>query len=415
LLFVAAATLLASGCGGSHAKSPARAAPLSKPQAAVSKGLAVGVTESNPAFFWSRKAMPDDGAFGPWRDRLAALHPALVRVSVDWATVQPDPSKPPDWGLPNDGCDRGQPPCRPYDGIRELLAAIRSAQQAQGGYQIAVVIYGVPDWAAAPAQGCERPHIASRARPISDRGVQGYEDLVRSLLKLAAQEHVELHWWSPWDEPNGSFFISPQRARCSLSSPPVSADVYATLARAMKDALNGAPGHPQLVLGEFAGFPGGGRMYATQVDEFLRALPSDVICSADVWAQHAYAVPGSSRPGPVSALEQDLAAYPCARGKPIWVTETGAGGTHAGDNRSDQPAALRRDCRALADTLTAFERDPRIAAAVQYTFRDDPAFPVGLVDPGLTHTWPVYDLWRAWGDDRGPDAPPPPLPPTCRQ
>jgi hypothetical protein len=408
---------LVSGCGGSPKHgSRASSAPLSKPQAALSKGLAVGITEANPAFFWSREAMPDDGAFGPWRDRLAALHPALVRVSVDWSALQPDPSKPPDWGLRNDGCDRGMPPCRPYAGIRELLQAVRSAQQAQGGYQLAVVIYGVPDWAAAPAHGCERANIAPRSRPISDRGLKGYEDLVRSLLRLAAQEHVQLHWWSPWDEPNGAFFISPQRARCALSSPPVSALVYARLVRAMKDALKGAPGDPQLVLGEFAGFPGGGRTYASQVDEFLRALPEDVICDAGVWAQHAYAVPGRSpsEPGPVSALEQDLSAYPCAKDARIWVTETGAGGTHAGQNRSERPASLRRDCRALNDTLTAFKQDPRIAAAVQYTFRDDPTFPVGLVDPGLTRTWPVYDLWRAWADGRAPDAPPPSLPQSCR-
>lgn len=346
---------------------------------------------------------------------MAALHPALVRVSVDWAQIQPAAGSPPDWSLHSDGCDRGAPPCRPYAGIRELLQAIRSAQQAQGGYQVAVVVYGVPAWAAVPAHGCERANIASRSRPISAAGLRGYEALVRSLLALAAREQVEIHWWSPWDEPNGSFFISPQRERCSRSSAPLSPAVYARLVRAMKDALKGAPGGPQLVLGEFAGFPGGGRPYATQVDEFLRALPQDVICDAGVWAQHAYAVPGqpSSQPGPVSALERDLSAHPCARDRPVWVTETGAGGTHAGQNRSQRPADLGRDCRALAATLAAFARDPRIAAAVQYTFRDDPTFPVGLVDAGLTRTWPVYDLWRAWGDGRAPGAPAPPLPASC--
>lgn len=409
--------LLVAGCGGSSKpSSPARGAPLSKPRAALSKGLAVGITEANPAFFWSTQAKPDVGAFGPWRDRLAELHPALVRVSVDWSQIQPSASQPPDWSLHSDGCDRGQPPCRPYAGIRELLQAVRSAQQAEGGYQIAVVIYGVPAWAAAPAHGCERANIAQRSRPISAAGLKGYEALIRSLLKLAAQEQVELHWWSPWDEPNGSFFISPQRETCSRSAPPVSPAVYAKLVRAAKDALKGAPGDPQLVLGEFAGFPGPGRTYATQIGEFVRALPRDVVCDAGVWAQHAYAVPGqpSSQPGPVTALEQALSSAPCSKDVPVWVTETGAGGTHAGQNRSERPADLRRDCRALDDTLTAFKRDPRIAAAVQYTFRDDPTFPVGLVDAGLTRTWPVYDLWRAWGDGRGPDAPAPPLPQSCR-
>ena len=43
-------------------------------------------------------------------------------------------------------------------------------------------------------------------------------------------------------------------------------------------------------------------------------------------------------------------------------------------------------------------------AAFQYTFRDDPAFPVGLADVGLTRTWPTYDEWLAWGGDRTPGA-----------
>jgi hypothetical protein len=30
----------------------------------------------------------------------------------------------------------------------------------------------------------------------------------------------------------------------------------------------------------------------------------------------------------------------------------------------------------------------------QYEFRDAPDFPVGLADPGLTRTYPVYDVYR---------------------
>ena len=36
-----------------------------------------------------------------------------------------------------------------------------------------------------------------------------------SLYDLAVSEGVNIRWWSPWNEPNGPFFISPQRSRCS--------------------------------------------------------------------------------------------------------------------------------------------------------------------------------------------------------
>ena len=60
---------------------------------------------------------------------------------------------------------RGLPPCRPYNGIRDTLRAIRSQQQAGNGFATMVVIYGVPDWAAAPAHGCERDGITRALAP----------------------------------------------------------------------------------------------------------------------------------------------------------------------------------------------------------------------------------------------------------
>jgi hypothetical protein len=54
-----------------------------------------------------------------------------------------------------------------------------------------------------------------------------------------------------------------------------------------------------------------------------------------------------------------------------------------------------------------------VEAAFQYTFRDDPAFPVGLADARLTRTWPTYDEWLAWGGDRPPGGPAPDLPAAC--
>jgi hypothetical protein len=105
---------------------------------------------------------------------------------------------------------------------------------------------------------------------------------------------------------------------------------------------------------------------------------------------------------------------PCARDKPIWVTETGVGGPHVGDERSPKEESIRADCQALNVALRRWDKDPRVDAAIQYTFRDDPVFPVGLVDAELTKEWPAYQLFKAWGGTRDPDAPPPPLPNACR-
>ena len=74
---------------------------------------------------------------------------------------------------------------------------------------------------------------------------------------------------------------------------------------------------------------------------------------------------------------------------------------------------MRADCRALHAAFRRWRADPRVDAAFQYTFRDDPVFPVGLADAALGRAWPTYDLWRAWGGERGPDGPAPALPAGC--
>ena len=38
----------------------------------------------------------------------------------------------------------------------------------------------------------------------------------------------------------------------------------------------------------------------------------------------------------------------------------------------------------------------RVAAVFQYSFREDPAYPVGLLDPALSKSYSTYRLWAAW-------------------
>jgi hypothetical protein len=413
-----AAAVALGACGGNDHKAsststttsteppPAKPAPA---DIAPGGGLAIGMTEINPDLFWHGK---DVGAFTPWRDRFEALKPPLYRLAVDWASLQPQADGPIDWTKPSDGCMRAIPPCRPYNGIRDTLRAIRSQQQAGNGFATMVVVYGVPDWAAVAAHGCERPGIAARSRPINAQGLEGYKRLVASLQDLARREGVDINWWSPWNEPNGPFFISPQREQCKGSSKSLAPAVYAKLAGAMRGQLK--PGQ-QLVVGELAGLKNA-RKYGTSISEFFDGLPDDVVCNAGVFAQHQYSKRGSAAndPGAVGELEKVLDRRPCTRGKPIWVTESGVGGPHVGDQRSPSDESIRADCQALNVSLRRWNDDPRVDAVFQYTFRDDPVFPVGLADAKLTKAWPAYDLFKAWGGRRRPDDPAPALPRACR-
>jgi hypothetical protein len=413
---VLAAAVALGACGGNDHKTSTTGTseqsppPAKQPPAEIAPGggLAVGMTEINPDLFWHGK---DVGAFGPWRDRLEAINPPLYRLAVDWASLQPKPDGPIDWTRHSDGCMRGLQPCRPYDGIRDTLRAIRSQQQAGNGFATMVVIYGVPEWAAVPPSGCERDDITARSRPINAQGLEAYKRLVRSLQDLAKQEGVAIRWWSPWNEPNGPFFISPQRAECKGSSPSLAPAVYAKLARALQSQLQ--PGQ-EMVVGELAGLTNA-RKFGTSISEFFAGLPDDVVCKAGVFAQHAYSKRGDKAddPGAVGALEDVLDKRPCSRDKPIWVTESGVGGPHVGDERSPKDESIRADCQALNVALRRWDKDPRVRAVFQYTFRDDPIFPVGLADAKLTKAWPAYELFKAWGGDRRPDDPPPALPEAC--
>jgi len=150
----------------------------------------------------------------------------------------------------------------------------------------------------------------------------------------------------------------------------------------------------------------------TSISQFVAALPADVLCLADAWSIHAYASRGGFAPAadPVGVLESALAARGgCAREAPIWITEAGAGAPHPGEPRPAGAADEAAGCLALAGQLLRWHGDPRVGAVFQYTFRDDPAFPVGLIDARLSRPYRAYGLWLAWARALAAgDAPPAP-------
>lgn len=345
--------------------------------------LAIGVNESNPHLM---APGPQPAEFAPWRDRLLALQPRFARILVDWARVQPSPETPPDWSQPADGCLRGLPPCAAFSGIADQLRAAKAA-----GAQPVVFILSTPEWAAVPASGCEGD-AGARARMTAD--LAAYRTLVRSLLQLGQREDIALPWWSPWNEPNHPTFFGPQRETCDARAPLRSADRYAELFDAMKAELDAFGGEQRMLVGETAGFYEA-KPRAASAAEFAAALPAEVVCAADVWAQHAYvkvddelaadATGGPGAPEMLADIRAALEAKGCAGGPPpIWITETGA-----------NPETGAVGCEQLAEALVRWSEDPHVTAAFQYTFREDTEFRSGLADERLTELRPAYAAWRA--------------------
>ena len=118
-------------------------------------GLAIGVTEFNANLV----ASPADRSLpAPWagvRDALGAIRPDYFRLVIDWASLQPTADAPANFSAPHAGCMRATGPCLGWAGVHDQLRALASRQR-EGGWQALVVVTSTPDWAAAPAGGCER-------------------------------------------------------------------------------------------------------------------------------------------------------------------------------------------------------------------------------------------------------------------
>jgi hypothetical protein len=330
-----------------------------------------------------------------WRDSVKKMRPTYYRLVVDWPSVQQG------FAQPQGGCMRDIPPCAGYAGLQDQLAAVAAAQKEAGEnrWQVMVVIAGTPDALAAPGGGCERANVQRRSRPPTPEGLAAYGDLIQRVQEAADAAGAKLRYWSPWNEPNHPFFISPQRASCKASAKSRAVKPYTDLARAMKERLREGQ---QLVLGETAGLLQKKSGY-TRVQEFIRELPRDVVCSARVYGQHGYV----GGPDPVDETDRALARHDCPQKHEIWMTETGVGAPRRGEQRKASMSALRKACRNMRKRLLQWYEDPRVTAAFQYTLREDDRFPTGLVTVDLAASYPALDEWNAWSGDRKPSEAPP--------
>jgi hypothetical protein len=420
LLAAIAAGVLATapalgGCGGGGGASRHRTSHRAPPSPAIAAplpGPALGLTEDNANLLWSPdvNAPPAAGPFLAARRQLSALRPRYIRLLVNWAVLQPGPRQRAALEAPVDGCARGEGPCGAYAGIAEQLAAVASAQRRARAArepepQVVLDILGVPGWAAAAPHGCEAPGAGAFARPLRAQALASYGALIADLLALARRQGTQIAWWSPWNEPNDPRFLTPQRAACSSDGAPLATAVYSELARAMNAQLS-RDGAGRMLLGELGGYLSGSP-HRLSVVQFVQALPADVLCMSDTWAIHSYATwgPKRSEGDAVTALEAALLARGgCAGAARIWVTEAGAGAPRPGRARLGGATEEREGCRALAGQLRRLISDPQVDAIFQYTFRDDPAYPVGLTAAGLGGLHRTYSLWHALGTEGGPAA-----------
>jgi hypothetical protein len=374
-----------------RARTPPREPrPAPAPAPPTGEGLAVGLTEQNPHLMWAPGERGTGAAPEPFARRAAelrALRPRYFRLIVDWSALQADPAAPADLARPETGCLRERGPCAGYDGLLERLRAL-AARQRDGGWETLVVPTWTPPWAAAAARGCERRDVDPRARPPRADQLGAYRALIRAILAAARRTGARLTYWSPWNEPNHPGFISPQRRRCADRAPTLAPRAYAAIAQAMRRELDAAPGDQRLVLGELAGLVTAKRTH-TPVDEFIAALPRELVCSADLWSTHGYA----GGEDPVDAVDGALRRHGCPM--TLWITETGIPGTRRGA------------CETLHERLERWHADDRVGVALNYTFRTDDRFPTGMVSTDLADDLPTLAVWRAWSARRPADPPPP--------
>lgn len=411
-----------AGCGGSTARDavtpppdpipaltpagPNRPLPAPTDTAALEipqPGLALGITEPNPALVWSEQARPDVPApFADWRTRLGRTRPAVYRLMVSWRTLEPRRGAL-ELAAPQTGCLRDRQPCAGWAGVREQLAALASRQET-GGWEAMIVISDTPDWAAVPRSACEPEDGEPRSRAPTDAALPAYRALIRALAAEADRQGAHVRYWSAWNEPNHPYFLASQHVPCDESASTASVDDYARLVRALDAELAQLPGRER-VLGELAGLLET-RPHTTSVGRFIRALPRELVCDARVWSQHDYRGGRAT----VDAAWAALASHDCSRRHRVWITETGAGSPSVSLSAGAARAAGRPTCRQLDRMLSGWWRDERVDVAIQYTLREDDLFRVGLVSTDLARALPTWTAWTTWSERADATDPPPTAP-----
>ena len=123
--------------------------------------------------------------------------------------------------------------------------------------------------------------------------------------------------------------------------------------RNLKRALEDAPGDQEYVLGELAGLDES-KTKSTSIREFLRGLPKSLVCGSTILSQHGY-ITGIN---PVDDAAKGAATHKCQKKHVVWMTETGVGAPHAGEDKRDDRAGRAPGLQAAAPPAGQVVRRP---------------------------------------------------------
>jgi hypothetical protein len=246
-----------------------------------------------------------------WIPRAVAEGAGIVRVNVVWSQVAPPVRLP--------GFVPADPASPAYD-WRTTDAAVRAL--AGGGLQVLLNLWGAPAWAEGPGApagtrpGTWRPdatEFASFATAAALRYDGRFPDPLRPGSFLP-----RVRLWQPWNEPNLTYYLSPQWSRVASGWAPASPGIYRQLLNAFYAAVKRVSPFDFVVTAGTAPYgdpPGGQRMPPVAFDRALFCLRDDALLTPlscpdpphlDALSHHPYAVGGPRS----HALNVDDAAVP---------------------------------------------------------------------------------------------------------
>jgi hypothetical protein len=314
--------LLCLGAGG-----------ISAAPALALTGLTTGITEMPTATTTS-------GA--TWIGRAVSEQAGIVRISVGWVGTAPSP-RPAGFNPAN--------PTSPGYSFSSLDAQIEKFSQA--GLEVLLTLNTAPSWA-------EGPHMPRSATPGSWRPNATQFGLFAKAVATRYDGHFpdpknplqmlpRVSYWQGWNEPNLSYYLSPQWVKDGKSYVPASPGIYRGLENAFYKGVKSVSTSNYVVMAGTAPYgdaPGGQRMQPVAFYRSLFCLQGRVAlrptaCQPtyfDAVDHHPYGIGGplqaAFNPDDVSvpdihkiarvlaAAERDGRALPRGH-KAIWATEFG--------------------------------------------------------------------------------------------
>ena len=188
-----------------------------------------------------------------------------------------------------------------------------------------------------------------------------YTRFVERVLAEAREQGAELKYWSPWNEPNHPYFISPQRMECDRDAPSAAVGPYVEMARALKAGVDAAPGEQSSSAACWR--PRSEAADETSVSEFVADIPADMLAAR---RSGRSTVTSQQRPSTTSSARWRAGL----KSRKNWITETGAGAPRSGEERRASRPSQVRAAVACTSGCASGNADPRVSVAFQYRSRE---------------------------------------------